>query len=236
MTDHTALLERFARHQRLGVSLIFEEDISQFLTTASNRLEHFEGIEILHRAISFRLDSEASSLEVSFISLSSALESILTFFRRQGEYELIDAKEFTELERDLKKWLKGHPLLAQQPAKRALIYEKIRELNRFPFSYNFEKFCEHYSLKLDDLWPVTGKHADWPLTEIRHRLVHGDPFHHRPTEALACARAHLAIVVERMLLSVVGWPIERSNTFLDIIEPRYERWQEARATLQQSDR
>ena len=167
--------------------------------------------EILQRAIGFALQSRNQSLEVSFISSSAALESVLTFFRRQDEYEILAAEEFSELERDLKKWLKQHPALASEPAKRGLIYEKVPELNRFPFSYVFKKFCEHHSLDLSDLWPVTGKHADWPLMEIRHRLVHGDPFRSRPAEALACAQAHLSWVVERMLLCVLGWPIERSN-------------------------
>jgi hypothetical protein len=173
--------------------------------------------DILDRAINFALPSPSLSVEVSFLSLSAALESALTFFRRQDEYEILDDDIFSGLARDLKKWLKLHPALAQEPAKRALVYEKFRELNRFPYSHVFRKFCEHYALDLSDLWPVTGKHADWPLTEIRHRLVHGDPFPRRPVEAMACAQAHLRWVVERMLLAVLGWPIERSNVSRDVL-------------------
>lgn len=180
----------------------------------------------------FALPSSDRGGEVAFISLSAALESLLTFFRRQDEYEILGVNEFSELERDLKKWLKQHRVLAAETEKRKLIYEKFRELNRFPFSHIFNRFCEHYSLDLSDLWPVTGKHAEWPLTEIRHRLVHGDPFECRPAKALDCARTHLSWTVDRMLLCVLGWPVARSNVsaeYLRRTRSEHESWQAARA-------
>lgn len=238
MTEPSLLL-RLAQRQQTDTPgraesqapLIDEVDIDEFLTTASQSHDA-EMDDILQRAISFALQSENQSPEVSFLSLSAALESTLTFFRRQDEYEILGAEEFSEVERDLKKWLKRHPALANEPAKRSLIYEKVPELNRFPVSTVFRKFCEHHSLDLTDLWPVTGKHADWPLMEIRHRLVHGDPFRSRPAEALACAQAHLSWVVERMLLCVLGWPIERSNVraeYLDSTRLEHQNWQIERA-------
>ena len=240
MTGHP-LLQRLARREpdvaqsrvQLRDTLILEADLEEFLI-ATSPSKDAELNDILQRAISFALQSGNSSMEVSFLSSSAALESILTFFRRQDEYEILGAEEFSELERDLKKWLKQHPVLANETAKRGLIYEKIRELNRFPFSHVFRKFREHHSLDLTDLWPVTGKHAEWPLMEIRHRLVHGDPFRNRPVETLACAQAHLGWVVERMLLSVLGWPIDRSNVSRENLQRsggKYESWQIARAKL-----
>jgi hypothetical protein len=211
--------------------LVDPGDVNEFIRTAqTSRSDELN--DILYRAINFALPPSGQSVEVAFISLSAALESILTFFRRQGEYEILGATEFSELERDLKKWLKQHKVLAGETAKRKLIYEKFRELNRFPFSHIFDRFCEHYSLNLSDLWPVTGKHADWPLTEIRHRLVHGDPFKNRPVEAMACAQAHLRWTVERMLLCVLGWPVERSNVnpgYLRRTHREHQSWQAARS-------
>ena len=243
MNSH-ALLQRLAQREAVGAQdriesqdavnaepLIAEGDLDEFLRITSPG----DGVElndILQRAIRFTLDSRNQTVEVSFVSLSAALESILTFFRRQSDYQILAADEFGEFEGDLKKWLKQHPALAREPAKRALIYEKLPELNRFPFSSVFKKFCEHYSLDLADLWPVTGNHAEWPLMEVRHRLVHGDPFVCRPEEAMACAQAHLRWVVERMLLAVLGWPIERSNVSIEILQrTRHEHhdWQSERA-------
>jgi hypothetical protein len=194
-----------------GAALIEGPDIEEFVQVSWNTLLQSDPNEILLRAIKFRLGSQPAIREISFLSLYAALESILTHFRRQDEFEILDLKKFGELERALRKWLRQHPSLATEPARRGLIYEKLRELNRFPFSSVFRKFCEDHSVNLSDLWPVIGPHEEWPLLEIRHRLVHGDPFASCPEEALACAQSHLAWTVDRMLLCVLGWPIERSN-------------------------
>jgi hypothetical protein len=67
--------------------------------------------------------------------------------------------------------------------------------------------------------------------EVRHRLVHGDPFLSRPVEALACAEAHLRWIVERMLLCVLGWPIERSSVSIEYLRSKNQNqtWQAERA-------
>lgn len=238
MTDNARLLSDLALRRFPGNDgsawtepLIPQAEVEHFLATASATLVHAELNEILLRAIRFRLDSAACSLEISFISVYAALESILTFFRRQDEFEILGAIEFGELERDLRKWLRQQPSLATAPAKRGLIYEKIRELNRFPFSSVFKTFCAQYALDLSDLWPLVGVHAEWPLLEIRHRLVHGDPFEVRPVAALACAREHLSWTVERMLLCVLGWPVERSSVSSQSLRSRKEHqsWPDERA-------
>lgn len=239
MNSHNSLLQQLALRRSVGSDdqvssdhpLIAAADVDEFLAIALPS-ESAELNDILLRAIGFALQSRNQSVEVSFLSSSAALESVLTFFRRQDKYKILPRAEFSELERDLKKWLKQQPALASEPEKRGLIYEKVPELNRFPFSYVFKKFCEHHALDLSDLWPVVGKHAEWPLTEIRHRLVHGDPFLTRPVEALACAQAHLAWVVERMLLSVLSWPIGRSNVSrekLSQISSCHQSWPAERA-------
>ncbi|MEA2203956.1 MAG: hypothetical protein QOE77_732 [Blastocatellia bacterium] len=222
MTLSSDLLKQFARRQSIGSNepgatpLIAFANEDEFVSAAVLS-DSAELNDILERAINFALPNANSTPEVSFLSLSASLESILTFHRRQDEYKILPPEDFTELERDLKKWLKQHRVLAHEPGKRALVYEKFRELNRFPMSHIFKIFCEYYSLDLTDLWPVIGKHAEWPLTEIRHRLVHGDPFPSRPAEAMECAEKHLRWVVERMLLSVLGWPIGRSSVSFEYL-------------------
>lgn len=213
-------------------AVIDKSNLGEFIETATNVLKQTELRDILHRAINFSICATGSHLEVSFISLYAALESVLTFFRRQDEYEIMPSEEFGKFERDLKRWLKQHPVLTNESAKRGLIYEKIRELNRFPFSHVFQNFCERYSLDLSDLWPVLGSREEWPLMEIRHRLVHGDPFTSRPYEAMLCAHMNLRWTVERMLLSVLNWPIARSNVSRERllqIGSHYQNWQTERA-------
>lgn len=239
MTEHE-LLKHFCFRQAADApahisskrALVDESNLEEFRTTAGAVIRRTELQDILLRAISFSLPAEGCSLESSFITLYSALESALTFFRRQDDYEIIPPENFRQMERDLRKWLKQHPLLMNETAKRSLIYEKIRELNRFPFSHVFQNFCERYSLDLSDLWPLIGRPDAWPLMEIRHRLVHGDPFASRPYEAMLCAREHLRWTVERMLLSLLGWPVARSNVSPESLHEHgghYQDWQAERA-------
>jgi hypothetical protein len=191
--------------------LIEASNREEFLSDVMGAFSRFAQKDILRRAITYTSAASGETIEIAFISLYAALESTLTFFRHEGDYEILARDDFARLERELKKWLRQHPLLQHDSARRALIYEKVRELNRFPFSHVFKKFCEQYGVNLADLWPVSGRPEEWPLAEIRHRLVHGDPFVSRPPEALACARQHLRWTVERMILSILGWPVSRSH-------------------------
>jgi hypothetical protein len=215
-------------------ALIESSLVEEFVKRAAEVFARHEESDVLRRAILFTFPTEGESLEISFISLYAALEATLTFFRHQGRYKILSPEEFAALERDLKRWLKEHPLLAARSAERALIYEKIRELNRLPFATVFKKFCAAHALDLDDLWPVLGQPEAWPLTEIRHRLVHGDAFLERPEAALVCARQHLRWTVERMLLAVLDWPISESRASADYLsahEAAHRNWHEARASF-----
>lgn len=216
--------------------LIETQRLAEFVERATGIFAREEHADVLRRAILFTFPAEGESVEISFISLYAALEATLTFFRHQGRYKILSPAEFAALERDLKRWLKSHPLLAERSEERALVYEKIRELNRLPFSTVFKNFRAHHALDLDDLWPVLGKPEEWPLTEIRHRLVHGDAFAERPEAALICAREHLRWTVERMLLSVFGWPVAESGASADHLSAHdaaaaERNWHEARASF-----
>lgn len=210
-------------------------DADEFVEAAGGELRGSGRAEILGRALQFTLDARACPLEISFISLYAALESVLTYARRRGDYDILPDADFLTLERDLKAWLKAHPLLASDPARRRLVYEKTRELNRFPFSQVFGKFCDERALDLADLWPLVGPAREWPLIEIRHRLVHGDAFRSRPAEAIACAREHLRWTAARMILAALRWPVARSRLSAGSLARDagavYAGWREERAKL-----
>jgi hypothetical protein len=216
-----------------GAGLIEETRLGEFAAAAARALARTEHAGILRRAVAFTLPTEGEPVENSFVGLYAALESALTFQRHGGgRYKVFAGEEFGQLERDLRAWLRRHPLLEGEKEKRGLIYEKIRELNRLPFTHVYRNFCEHYDLALDDLWPVLGRPEEWPLAEIRHRLIHGDPFASCPADALACAREHLRWTVERMILSSLGWPVSESNASparLSASRREYQVWREERA-------
>lgn len=247
--DDLALVLSFAARRRVGVegldaedssreggaedALVEPYDLGEFARAAADALATSERKEVLRRALGFMTPVEGEPVERAFLVLFSALEATLTFARGEDEYEIIPGAEFARLERDLKTWLRLHPVLAGDAGRRALVYEKTRELNRLPFSRVFAGFCERRGVGLTDLWPLVGRLDGWPLLEIRHRLVHGDPFAGDPAGALWCAAAHLRWTAERMLLAVLGWPAERSNVSPERLAPRdeYRNWPEERARL-----
>lgn len=49
------------------------------------------------------------------------------------------------------------------------------------------------------------------LAEIRNRFAHGDTPSDDALGALGIAQSHLALVLERCLLSALGYPVERSR-------------------------
>ena len=214
--------------------LIAAPDSDEFRRVASGALSSAEHGEVLERAVAVALQSADAPPELSFIGLFAALESVLTSFRRQGDYEIVPADQFARLEKELKGWLKSHPLLAGDAARRGLVYEKLRELNRFPFSHVFGRFCARHALDLSDLWPVFARADEWPLVEIRHRLVHGDPFTSRPAGAVECARQHLKWATARVILAALGWPAARSRVSPEHLARAgrwYDDWREERAKL-----
>ena len=216
-----------------GRGLIEGSRLGEFAAFAATALSRTEHADILRRAVAFTLPVEGEPIENSFVGLYAALESALTFQRHGGgRYKILPNEEFDQLERDLRAWLRRHPLLEGDKEKRGLVYEKIRELNRLPCTRVYRDFCEHYQLALEDLWPVPGRPEEWPLAEIRHRLVHGDPFESCPPDALACAREHLRWTVERMILAALGWPFADSAVSpenLSASRREYHAWREERA-------
>jgi hypothetical protein len=129
--------------------------------------------------------------------------------------------------KDLRKWIRKHPLFVDQRGKRRSIYEKISELNRVSFSSAFDGLSN--SVYLEDLWPVAKKTKEISLSEIRNKLVHGDTyFNHLEQKALATAEKHLRWTAERLILSALGWDVSESNVSKDFLYSRvipcYEEW------------
>ena len=213
--------------------LVEADDLGEFVRAAAAALAATDRQEVLRRALGFMTPVPGESVERSFLVLFSALESTLTFARGEDEYRILPREEFAQLERELKAWLKSRPALAGDAARRALLYEKTRELNRLPFSRVFTMFCGRRGVELSDLWPLVGPLDGWPLLEIRHRLVHGDPFDASPGGALVCATAHLRWTAERMLLAVLGWEAGRSGAAPSRLstQAEYAGWPAARAQL-----
>ncbi|MCI5163735.1 MAG: hypothetical protein D3917_17310 [Candidatus Electrothrix sp. AX5] len=118
------------------------------------------------------------------------------------------------------------------------MYEKIPELNRASFPCAFDSFCEHYKQDLTDMWPVVNKEDGITLSEIRNKLIHGDPFTLIQESCLLSAMIQLKWIAERMILSVLGWPIEKSQVSKEVFKKMTSSvsWQEKRRILSENNR
>lgn len=190
-------------------------DFKDFITSAYAKFNETSPNAALRRALVYAVPDRNESIESAYIMLYAALETLVLFFRRQEGLEFIfnDGEQWQALNRDLREWLKQHPLLSGNENKgtRQLVYEKLPELMRASFPTAFRRFCQHYGVDLSDLWPVTGNSQGDSLSAIRNKLVHGEVYDHRHYEALMSAGQHLRWSVYRMIFAMLGWPVERTK-------------------------
>ena len=205
-----------ATDQDTNDAVIDRSDFEVFIRKAYDRFiasGKGEPDELLRHAVQLVMPHEDRTVESEFTTLYAALETLVLLHRRAVGMEFVieDRYEWMELRKDLEKFLKSHRLLNGESEKRKLIYGKLEELRRVSFATAFQRFCGDHHLNVDDLWPVIGRRGEMSLSEIRNHIVHGSALKWSQWLALADARDHLRWTVERMLLSVLGWPVEKSK-------------------------
>jgi len=102
------------------------------------------------------------------------------------------------------------------------VYRAHGGTKRFVGVEDLYRFFEtKHSVDLGDLWPLFDVSKGVSLTRVRNRLAHGEPFVQRELEALGCALQHLRWVVERVVLAILGWPIDRSKVRAESLRTHY---------------
>ncbi len=205
-----------ATEQDTNDAVIDLSDFETFIRKAYGRFiasGNGEPEELLRHAVQLVMPHDDRTVESEFTTLYAALETLVLWHRRAVGMEFIieDRDEWMELRKDLEKFLKNHRLLNGDSQKRKLIYGKLEELRRVSFATAFQRFCGDQHVNVDDLWPVIGKRGDMSLSEIRNHIVHGSALKWSQWLALGDARDHLRWTVERMLLALFGWPVEKSK-------------------------
>jgi hypothetical protein len=161
---------------------------------------------------------------------------VLFYLENSGAEFILAPDEWNSFRKDLKNFIKNHSHFSQKKERRRFIYEKLPELNRISFANAFSDFCLRYNIDIHDLWPVVDQKEGISLSSIRSKLIHGDPLIPLQLGALVCANEHLRWIVERSILSVLGWPVSESRVsehFLSRNMAMYRNWNEDRMILSQ---
>ncbi|OKH36513.1 hypothetical protein NIES2101_36895 [Calothrix sp. HK-06] len=219
--------------------LIDVQDFEEFTLKSLNAGRNCPFREHLFDAIGKAAYREYSSLESEYLSYYSALENLLNGYRdTHNLHYILENDDYKKFSKELKSFIKKHDLFRDdndterelRTKKRQWVYEKISELNRISFGTAFKEFCEFYQIDLRDLWSLRGSTS---LTEIRNRLIHGGRFEKAEYEALVCAKTHLKWTLERCILRVLDWDIEKSNVRPLFLKHyvSYNEWEQKRSLL-----
>ncbi len=218
----------------MSMVLIDLAHFEEFLNETYAALVNSSHQDLLRQAIHRTIPREDQTIESQFLTLYSALETLVLMFSkdRRLEYILHDETEWTRLRKDMERWLRNRPELGSKDRRR-LVYEKLNELNRVSFGTAFSAFCDVYGIDLKDLWPVTVRSGGSPLSAIRNRIIHGEHFERSQLTAISVAKDHLRWVVERSVLAVLGWRIDRSKVNPSFLQnfASYEGWTRHQTTI-----
>ena len=193
--------------------LIDESEFNQFVIAGLGTFGLLDPYnkEIVKRTIYKVLPDPDKTIETRFLSLFSALESLVLVFRRHNdlEFTISDPLLWKELAGDFKSFVKQHRVWSScENAK--LLLATLPALRRIPLKYAFAAYCKHYQLDMSDLWPTFGDGVV-SLSTIRNKLMHNDAYPRFALDALIRAKSNLEVTVERMLLVALGWPIDSTK-------------------------
>jgi len=203
--------------------LIERKSLQNFLQHCLEWIEQRQSKEIdLYLPIIYLIGYRNKTAESQFLSLFIALEALLNIF---AEYKEISRhlsraqwRKFSkELNKEIEKFCFS-PDPDQNSKDRELMVKKLSRLNEPSLELFYNEFCKYYSIDNSDLWPVFGKDSKISLSTIRNKLVHGKRFEY--IDYLSIAIEHLQWIVERCILSVLGWK-ESSDVNSDKLNKYY---------------
>ncbi|MDA8418110.1 MAG: hypothetical protein M0Z90_03670 [Desulfobacteraceae bacterium] len=187
------------------------------LKISMKNFKKYKNKSILKNALYSAIPNDEDTLEMSFLKGFAGIESLVLDYRRKTNLEFALPKEdWTVLKDNIQDFIKKSPTPSLNKTQRAAIYGKLNELNRIPLKEAFDKFCDTYSVNLNDLWPVFTNSRGIGLVEVRNRLIHGIPLPHHVFEAAIIALGNLIITLERMILAVLSCDVKNTT-----VDPKY---------------
>ena len=192
-----------------GDDLIDRSDHSGFFQHGFDRIVLSPFRDSLQSAIYALTPQMEAVLEHDFLSVFSALEEILLQYRRQAGLEFVlPETEWGVLRSAIKKQIKDS--VADKKARKRL-YQKLDEINRLSIAESFSMFASNHDVDLADTWPLFETADGVSLYELRNWLAHGEPLPREVEDHLWVARSHLRWILERIVLKLLEWPLEKSE-------------------------
>lgn len=192
--------------------LVWGKDFEEFVNHCYIAFSKYPNKDALRRVIWTLVPGESKLLEEKFLSLFSGVETLLLEYRRQEKLEFIFENDtWKGIRKQIEKFIKDISNPELEKKQRSFMYKKIGELNRISLSDVLTHFCEKYDLDLEDLWPVFADRGKVSLSDIRNSLIHGETFSNRCRDAVVVACDNLKWILERMILKILEWPIDRTE-------------------------
>ena len=210
------------------------ERFRPFLASAFRNLRGSPQYDLIKSALeSMTTFDDDTSIGTSYQRIFSALETLVLAYRKNSglEYVFSDLKEWRQLAKDLRGFLKEHPVASGQSRKpqRAMLYDNIVALQRVSLRCATQALLDEHGIRIDDQWPLFDRKEGVSLTDIRNSITHGDCYSESQWGKILEAEESLRIVTLRVLLASLGWDHQRSRVLWT--DWKKQRWREARDVL-----
>ena len=191
--------------------LISPEDFASFLRRAHRVFSRAPEQDLLRQSIQQLVyDDDNALLTSTFLLFFGAAEALVLRFRRlYGMENILPPRSWRSVSRRVRRAIETDDTLTADTV--SLVTEKIAELNRVPFAAAVRGFCRKHQVDLSDLWLLVATDGGVSLANIRNRFSHGELIGDEEYRVLLFAREHLRWTVERMVLGLFGWPMNRSQ-------------------------
>lgn len=201
------------RNEKRMSELVKREHQREYWPFAFNEFVKSPYKDMIRKAVYALVPGIDRALEEEFLSMFAGLEAVLLCYRRQHNMEVVfPLDEWKQKKRVLQKEIgKILEILGSDPEQRNRMYQKLDELNRISLKSVWKHFCEDQQVDISDLWPLFRKEDVIGLSEIRNWLIHNGPIPEEGFGALMGANENLRWILERVVCSLLYWPLERTT-------------------------
>jgi hypothetical protein len=211
-------------------SLIDKSHFEEYLKICFPALISYPNPEILSDVINSVVPGRKRTLEEGFLSMFASLETLILDFRKGNNLEFViyDDKEWEDRKKEIQKSIKAI-MKSYSGKQRCYMYGNLDALRRIPLRIVFEQFCSEYNIDVSDLWPLYRTGNMIGLSDIRNKLIHGDKISYDYIKMLSDAEDSLHYMIERILLAIMGYPVENSDVSKSTLshDPYRLNWTEA---------